>query len=218
MKQRDLVIGIGLIIIGLLFLVGPALNLAQVGWPFFIIVPGAALLFFAFSMPATNSALAIPGSILTTIGLILLVFSFNNHWQGWAYAWTLILAASGVGTYLQGTLTDNAKLRSAGTRAALFGGIGFVVLALFFELLIFNSTSAFVRWLIPLGLIIAGAIMLYLNSRNRARPAPAAHTATPPAVHPPVVPPPPPATPPTSAAHGAPTTRPVPPRNEQEHG
>lgn len=182
MKQRDLLIGIGLIVLGVLFLLGPALNLAQVGWPFFIIVPGAVLIFLAFTMPATNAALAVPGTILATIGLMLLVFTLISHWQGWAYAWTLILAATGVGTYLQGVLTDNPHQRSAGTRTAVWGLIGFIVLALFFELLIFGSRGGFLRWLVPIGLIVAGAIMLYLNNSRRS---PAGRTAPQPSPPPP---------------------------------
>mgnify|MGYP001028427405 FL=1 len=200
MKQRDLLIGIGLIVLGLLFLVGPSLDLAQVGWPFFVIVPGAALLFLAFSMPGTNSGLAIPGAVLTTIGLILLIFSLNGHWQGWAYAWALIVAASGLGTYIQGNLSDNAQLRSSGMRTAIYGVAGFVILGLFFEFLIFGSRSSFVRWLLPIGLIIAGAIMLYLNTRNRSSGAPQVTAPTQPTTR-------------TTSTSVTP-----PPKRDQEHG
>ncbi len=185
MKQRDLLIGIGLILLGALFLVGPALDLARVGWPFFVIVPGVALLFVAYASSASNAALAIPGAVLTTIGLILLIFLLSGHWQGWAYAWALILAASGVGTYLQGKITDNPKLEKAGIRTATYGVVAAVALGLFFELLIFGSRSAFVRWYLPFGLIIVGAVMLYLNSRkhpatNRAARVESSAAPTPP--------------------------------------
>jgi len=192
MKQRDLLIGIGLILLGALFLVGPALDLAQVGWPFFVIVPGVALLFVAFTSSVSNGALA---------GIILLVFSLSGHWQGWAYAWALILAASGVGTYLQGMITDNPKLRKAGVRTATYGVLVAIGLGLFFELLIFGSRSAFIRWYLPIALIVVGAVMLYLNSRRR--PAPERAAQVPPSVAP---------TPPT------PTTPAPTKADPQEHG
>lgn len=201
MKQRDLLIGIGLILLGALFLVGPALDLAQVGWPFFVIVPGVALLFVAFTSSVSNGALAIPGAVLTAIGIILLVFSLSGHWQGWAYAWALILAASGVGTYLQGMITDNPKLRKAGVRTATYGVLVAIGLGLFFELLIFGSRSAFIRWYLPIALIVVGAVMLYLNSRRR--PAPERAAQVPPSVAP---------TPPT------PTTPAPTKADPQEHG
>lgn len=179
MKQRDLLIGIGLILLGVLFLLGPALDFARFGWPFFVIIPGAALLFVAFTTPASNSALAVPGSILATIGLVLLVFSINDHWQGWAYAWALIVAASGVGNYLHGMLSDNPKLRSAGMRTATYGVVAFVLLGLFFELLIFGSRGGIIRWLVPVALIVAGVVVLYLN--NRRRPAMVSNQQIPPA-------------------------------------
>ncbi len=177
MKQRDLLIGIGLLALGVLFLLAPVVNVAQVGWPFFIIVPGAVLLFLAFSMPATNGALAVPGTILATIGLVQLGFSLFSHLQGWAYAWTLILAASGLGTYFQGKLTEDRGQRSGGIRTAIYSLIGFVVLALFFELFVFGERGGFLRWLVPIGLIVAGGIMVYLNSRKSPAVKPTAPAA-----------------------------------------
>lgn len=167
MKQRDLWIGILLIALGLLLLVGPTVNFSQYGWPFFVLLPGVALLFIALTTTVSNSALAVPGTIVTVIGLILLVFSLTGHWQGWSYAWALIIAATGVGNYLRGKATNDAALVGSGTRTALYGVVAFVGLGLFFELFVFGARSAFMRWVLPIGMIAAGGVLLYLNSRNR---------------------------------------------------
>lgn len=214
MKQRDPWIGIGLVSLGVIFLLGPAINLASFGWPFFVIVPGAVLLFLALSTGVSNGALAVPGAIVTAIGLILLVFSLNGHWQGWAYAWTLIVAASGLGTYLQGSVTDDPRLRSNGTRTALYGLVGFVALGLFFELLVFGGRSSFIRWVLPIGLIVAGVVVLYLNSRGRrgAAGVPVSAAPTPPVRGS--------AAAPTPPAAGSAPPPPLPPRDDdrREHG
>jgi hypothetical protein len=177
MKQRDLWIGILLIALGLLLLIGPTVNFSQYGWPFFVLLPGIALLFIALTTTVSNSALAVPGAIVTVIGLILLVFSLTDHWQGWSYAWALIITATGVGNYLRGKATNDAALVGSGTRTALYGVVAFVGLGLFFELFVFGARSAFMRWVLPIGMIAAGGVLLYLNSRNRpgaAAPAPVA--------------------------------------------
>ncbi len=179
MKQRDLWIGILLIALGLLLLVGPTVNFSQYGWPFFVLLPGIALLFIALTTTVNNSALAVPGAIVTVIGLILLVFSLTGHWQGWSYAWALIIAATGVGNYLRGRATNDASLVGSGTRTALYGVVAFVGLGLFFELFVFGARSAFMRWVLPIGMIAAGGVLLYLNSRNRGSAAVAAHSTPP---------------------------------------
>ncbi len=167
MKQRDLWIGSLLIALGLLLLVGPTVNFSQYGWPFFVLLPGIVLLVVSLTTTVSNSALAVPGAIVTTIGLVLLAFSITNHWQGWSYAWALIVAATGVGNYLRAKVTNDAALMSSSMRTVIYGLVAFVGLGLFFELFIFGSRGAFMRWVLPIILIAAGAVVLYLNNRNR---------------------------------------------------
>ena len=52
----------------------------------------------------------------------------------WAYAWTLVaITGTGVGLFLQGTVTDRAGVRTAGVRLAAAGAVLFVLGAIFFE-------------------------------------------------------------------------------------
>src|SRR5262249_6024248 len=90
------IVGLILIGLGIVFALGQIfqVNFWQFTWPFFIIVPG--LLFFVMMVAAgqPGGPLAIPGSIVTTVGLILLFDSLTGLWYNWAYAWALIIPTS----------------------------------------------------------------------------------------------------------------------------
>ncbi|MFA5594183.1 MAG: hypothetical protein WDA15_02745 [Trueperaceae bacterium] len=196
MKQRDMGIGIGLVVLGLIFLIGPALNLQAFGWPFFVIIPGVILLFIAFTTNVGNGSLAVPGSIVTVTGLILLVLNLTGRMDAWAYAWALVMAGAGVGTHLYGRISDSATLQKTGTRGALAGLALFVLFGLIFELFIFGTFSTVLRWAIPIALLLAGAYILYRGSNKTTQgptaPPPAPHQAAPhpqSATHPQVPPP-----------------------------
>ncbi len=184
MKQRDMGIGIGLVALGLIFLIGPALNLQAFGWPFFVIIPGVVLLFVAFTSRIGNGSLAVPGAIVTVTGLILLVLNIIGRMDAWAYCWALVMAGAGAGTYLYGHISDSESLKKAGTRGALAGLALFVVFGLVFELFIFGTFSAVLRWVLPIALLAAGAFILYRGSGRQTSkpttppPAPGATQAT----------------------------------------
>src|SRR5690606_17065608 len=70
MRDRKQVIGIALVVLGLLLLLGRGLDFGAMAWPFFVLIPGVIMLAVAFLGDRSSAALAIPGSIVTTIGLI----------------------------------------------------------------------------------------------------------------------------------------------------
>lgn len=199
MKQRNMGIGIGLVVLGLIFLIGPTLNLQAFGWPFFVIIPGVVLLFVAFTSSVGNGSLAVPGSIVTVTGLILLVLNITGRMDAWAYAWALVMAGAGAGTYLYGHISNSESLQKAGRRGALAGLALFVVFGLVFELFIFGTFSAVLRWVIPIALLAAGAFILYRGASKPTPPTAATSPGTaaapgqtaPHAKAPPQVPPPP---------------------------
>ena len=45
---------------------------------------------------------AIAGTIVTTIGFLLLYQDSTGHWESWAYAWALLTLAAGLGTLIYG--------------------------------------------------------------------------------------------------------------------
>lgn len=182
MNQNKQAKGVGtvLIIIGALFLLIQITNVNVGGftWPFFIILPGLLLLAAAF-VSGKAAALAIPGSIVTMIGLILFMQNVTGRFETWSYVWALIPAAVGIGIFIQGSLTHNDKLRSDGNRLTLIGLAMLLAFAAFFELLIFNSfTDRFIwRYGLPILLIGVGA---YLLVRRNARVEPIEIPTTPP--------------------------------------
>jgi hypothetical protein len=156
-----LVIGGGLYFLLQLF----GWNFGATLWPFFIFVPGLALL-AAASSDHERSGLFIPGSVLTTLGLIFFVQSATDHFESWAYAWTLLWAAVGAGMLLQGERGGNPELAGQGRRLLSLAGAGFAIGFVFFEGFVFGDLQD--TWLfhtgVPLLLIVAGGYLLYRQS------------------------------------------------------
>jgi hypothetical protein len=137
-NQAATVGGVVLVGIGVLFLVQQALGIdvGHYGWPLFVILPGLGFL-IAFAIgPRAAAGLAIPGCVITTIGLILAIQNTLDVWQTWAYAWALIPTAVGLGLRLQGERLQQPRAIETGTRMIEGGLIAFVVFAAFFELIL----------------------------------------------------------------------------------
>ena len=170
-SQRNvgsLVGGALLIIFGALALVGQLfrnLNFWDTFWPFIII--GFGLLFFVgmFAGGRSVSGLAIPGTIITTIGLMLFYQNLTNHWESWSYGWTVILMSVGVGIFIMGVWGQNPTQRAAGLGVLRIGVILFIIFGAFFEL-IFTAGKPFgLRSIIfPAGLILLGLYLILSRS------------------------------------------------------
>lgn len=164
-------VAIVLIAVGALLLVGQFLNLniAAFAWPLFVMIPGILLLVWAFVASQSAAPLAIPGSIVTTVGLILFYQNATGRFESWSYAWGLILAAVGVGIAVTGLLQLNEKMQKDGRQLATLGLGLFAAFGAFFELFIFRSfVDAFWwRYLLPLALVGGG---LYLLMRQGRKP------------------------------------------------
>jgi hypothetical protein len=166
-------VGIVLICIGALYLVAQwvGFDVGHLGWPFLIILPGVALMGAAALADRSFAGLAVPGSMATMTGLILLVQNTFDVWDTWAYAWGLLIVASGIGMALQGYRTDQPRMRASGWRTAEGGAITFVVFAAFFELVLnlnHLASADLSRFGLPLLLIGLGAIFLVRPWRRPA--------------------------------------------------
>jgi len=163
-NATNLAAGVSLVVVGILLLVGRILgiSLGRFLWPFYIIVPGVLLFVFALTTGDSGEGLAIAGSIVTMVGLVLLYQNTTGHWQSWAYAWALVAPTSiGLGQMVYGSLKGREHVVKSGLGLARVGGIIFVVAALFFELVIGISGFGSIGW--PVLLIGAGVLLLLRN-------------------------------------------------------
>jgi hypothetical protein len=162
-SRGALIGGVLLIGLGLLFLLAQFFdfNAWRFLWP--LAVLGFGALFFAGMVAGGKSSagLAIPGSIIIMIGLLLLYQNFTSHWSSWSYGWTFIIVAIGIGLFIMGLWEGNEQRRREGLRVAGVGFILFVVFGAFFELggWFFGDRSAG-QFVFPVLLIGVGLYLL----------------------------------------------------------
>ena len=154
-----IIIGAVLIAAGVLVLFGEVSGLAafNLTWPLIIVLVGIFFFILMFFTREETGALAIPGSIITMIGLILLVQNAFNLWVTWAYAWSLIIVAAGIGIFIQGMYIDRPSLRRDGLRTIQAGLTLFVIFGLIFSL-IFSYLG-----ILPGGYSIFGLLMAIIG-------------------------------------------------------
>lgn len=157
-----LIAGTLLIVFGLMAMAGQIFRFVDWGflWPFAVI--GFGILFFVgmFAGGKPAAALAIPGAIITGIGLVLFFQNIANHWESMSYFWTLIILFVGAGIYIMGWYGGDPNQKSSGVRLMKVGFILFIIFGAFFEMLF----SSFNNILFPLLLILLGAYLVLSRS------------------------------------------------------
>ena len=152
-----------LVTVGLILLVAQLadFSLGHLGWPFWIVAVGVVLLVLGLTV-LSQSGLVVAGTIVTAVGLILLYQDATGHWESWAYAWTLIPAASGLGLALWGIRKGSFSEIRAGTWGLLGGLAFFAVAFLFFEGIIGLSGDRLpiADWVLPVVVIGIGVVIL----------------------------------------------------------
>jgi hypothetical protein len=130
-------------------------------WPVAIIAFGA--LFFVAMVAGGKQAagFAIPGSIISGIGLVLLFQNITGHWESMSYFWALILMFVGMGIYIMGWYGGDASQKHSGFGVMKVGFILFIVFGAFFEILIFSS---FNNMIFPVLLILLGIYLVLSRS------------------------------------------------------
>ena len=157
-----LVGGALLIGFGLLSLVSRIFTQVNWGvlWPFIIIGFGALFFVAMFATGKSAAALAVPGSIVGGIGLVLLFQNITDHWESMSYFWTLIIMFVGLGIYLMGWYGGESNQKSAGLRLMKIGFILFIIFGAFFEMIF----SSFSNMIFPVLLILLGAYLVLARS------------------------------------------------------
>ncbi|MBP1704988.1 MAG: hypothetical protein H6Q36_727 [Chloroflexi bacterium] len=165
-----IVLGLALILVGAGLLLGWTVEI-DIGWPAWIIGPGLVIFVLAFVVRGSAGAgLAVAGSVVTAVGVILAIQEVTDTWASWAYAWALVApGAVGAGLLLYGLWTRDHEMARGGFGAMVAGlvifGLGFA----FFEGVIgLNDLSGPVADLIvPACLVGLGALLILVALRPR---------------------------------------------------
>lgn len=155
--------------IGGALLVGRLVDFSVIGvtWPLWIVVPGVAMLVGSLFIPPKGGVgLAIPGTIVTIVGLILWVQETYGLYATWAYAWALVAPTGpGLGMLIYGLVHRDGELIGDGSRTMLVGIGLFLGFALFFEGVIGLSGDPIPNLdeVLPFAVIGLGALLVVLS-------------------------------------------------------
>ena len=156
-------VGLGLLGLGLFFLLATIFGgVMSLTWPFFVLAPGLFLFYMVRHFGKKAAGLVIPASIISMVGLLLFYQNLTNHWESWAYAWSLVVpTALGIGISVYGDLNRDEKTIERGENIAKVGLGMFFAGLVFFELLLNLGGLA-----IPLAIlfVIAG---IYMTRRKK---------------------------------------------------
>ncbi len=155
-----LIAGSVLIVFGLLALLSTlfsGFNFWNYLWPLMIIAFGGLFFVGMFAGGKSVAGLAIPGSILAGIGVMMFLQNIFNHWESWAYGWTVILVSVGVGIFIMGLYTGDEHRKRSGLKVMQVGAILFIIFGGFFEM-IFSAfrLNGLAQYLFPALLILLG--------------------------------------------------------------
>ena len=172
-ERRTIALGVALLVIGGLALLGRALSIdiLGLGWPLFVLVPGVLLFVAGLSVGGRGGlALAIPGGIVSMVGVVLSVQAATGLWATWAYAWALV-APGGVGVafVLYGILTAQPDVARAGVPILLTGLGLFIAFGLFFEgvLHLSGADLPLAEPVLAMGLVALGVVILVVGMSGR---------------------------------------------------
>jgi hypothetical protein len=168
------IIGVVLIAIGLLAFFGRFFILLDMGtlWPLIVIGVGIAFFIPILLGDKSSGGLAIPGSILVTIGVILFVMNLTDSWEAWSYCWALIICAVGAGIWIKGYTSQQPEVQKQGLKVLRTGLILFIIFGVIMEFVF--SLSGEAHWggilLWSLLLTLAGAYLLVTRLLRMRQP------------------------------------------------
>jgi hypothetical protein len=167
-------VGAILVIVGAILLGGQVLDIGigDLGWPLIVVAIGVALLLIGLVV-VNESGMVVGGTVVTTVGLVLLYQNQTGHWESWAYAWALVgPAASGLGLALWGIRSGDTKDVRNGVWGLLGGLAFFAVGFLFFEGVIGISGERLPldEWVLPAVVIAIGVVILIRGLLQRGEP------------------------------------------------
>ncbi|MCK6577511.1 MAG: hypothetical protein L6Q98_05335 [Anaerolineae bacterium] len=134
-------------------------------WTLLVMAPGIVFLLIAWSGDRSTSGFAFPGMIIFGTGAILTYQNLTDHWESWAYIWTLYPGLVGMAMIFNGSRQNAPNEVKTGRQMLQWSLVAFVIGLVFFEYFIFGGNTALVRYLLPAALLTVGAWLL-LARRN----------------------------------------------------
>jgi len=149
--------GVVLIVTGGLFLADQLLevDIMTYFWPLLIVLLGVTFFIGMVVAGKRGAGLAVPGAVITMLGLLLFIQNAFNLWVTWSYAWGLLISATGLGLLLMNIYIKRVNLRRI---AGLLIGIGlllFVTFGMLFEVVLNISGTS-----MNSGLFLGGGLVL----------------------------------------------------------
>ncbi len=157
-------LGLVMLVTGGLFLADQFLpiRIMDYFWPLLIVLFGLTFFVGMLTAGRRGAGLAIPGAIITTIGLLLFLQNTFNLWVTWSYAWALLVSATGLGLLIMNVYLKRLTLRRV---AGLLIGLGltlFVVFGMFFEVILDLSGADLASGVfLGGGLVLLGLFILF---------------------------------------------------------
>ena len=152
-----ILIGLGLLTLIDRFI--PGLDLGNL-WPLFIMGLGALFFIAMFAMGKSGAGFAVPGTIISGIGLMLLYQSITDRWQSMSYFWTLIVFFVGLGIYIMGWYGEDPNQKRSGGSVMKIGVILFIIFGTIFETLFSSMNNV----IFPILLILLGGYLVLSRS------------------------------------------------------
>ncbi len=137
-------------------------------WPLLLLLVGLAFwlpLVIWWSRRRQLAGLAVPASLFTANGLLLLYTALTHRWGDWTFLWALEPVALGFSFLVLYFLMDRPK--GLGVVGAAFIGMGG-----FLFLLLATRSSGLARLITPLFLIAWGLVLLLRGSLFRSQAVP----------------------------------------------
>jgi hypothetical protein len=167
-NSGSLIGGTILIVLGLLSLAGQVFRGFTFWgylWPFIIIAFGGLFFVGMFAGGKSLAGLAIPGSIICGLGIMMFLQNLTGYWESWSYSWTVILVLVGLGIFIMGLYTADERRKQAGIRVMKVGAVLFIIFGGFFELL-FSAFRPFgvQQYVFPVLLVLLGVYLVVTRS------------------------------------------------------
>lgn len=169
--------GIMLILMGALFVADLFLEtpIMDQYWPLLVVLFGLTFIVEMLTSKKHGAGLAIPGTIIIFIGLLLFVQNTYDLWITWTYTWALLIVAIGLGIAIMNIYLKRDTLRWVSGLLIGLGLVLFVGFGVLFEL-IFQVRGADIYsgiflggGLVLLGLYVVFSRALFGRKRSKAK-------------------------------------------------